>query len=128
VLEKLRVLLIDDDDDTLALVSEILRMYGADVSAVPSVSEALLELARRLPDVIVSDIAMPVEDGYSFIRKVRALQPALGGQVPAIALTAYAGATEAQRALDAGFQVHVAKPVDPVELVALVARLGSTVT
>jgi CheY-like chemotaxis protein len=82
----------------------------------------LEEIARRKPDVIISDIGMTGENGYALIRKVRALAPA-GGHIPAIALTAYAGAADRRRALLAGFQTHLAKPVDPADLIAVILSL-----
>jgi signal transduction histidine kinase len=121
-LEGLRILVVDDEADVRELVSTILRQGGAAVTAVRSASEAMEAFATTTPDVVVSDIEMPGEDGYSLIRKLRAL-PA-GRAVPAIALSAYAGPGDRMRALDAGFQLHVAKPVEPVELVAVIANLA----
>jgi CheY-like chemotaxis protein len=123
-LDGLRVLVVDNEEDMLALVSEVLKMHGADVSAALSVKDALALFELALPDVIVSDIGMPIEDGYGFIRRIRALPPDGGGGIPAIALTAYAAVTDAQQALDAGFQLHLRKPVELDQLVAHVARLG----
>jgi CheY-like chemotaxis protein len=123
-LDGLRVLVVDNEEDTLVLVSEVLRMHGADVSAALSVEDALALFELALPHVIVSDIGMPIEDGYGFIRKIRALPPDGGGTIPAIALTAYAAVTDAQQALDAGFQLHLGKPAELAQLVAHVARLG----
>jgi CheY-like chemotaxis protein len=123
-LDGLRVLVVDNEEDTLALVSEVLQMHGAEVSAALSVKEALAQLELDLPDVIVSDIGMPIDDGYGLIRKIRALPAVMGGQIPAIALTAYAAVTDAQQALDAGFQLHLRKPVELAQLVAHVARLA----
>lgn len=109
-------------------------MYGATVTAVTSVTEALKALAEYFRDatpslittqrlIVVSDIGMPGEDGYSLIQKIRADVPNLGGNVPAIALTAYAAASDKVRALKAGFQVHLAKPVDPDALIAEIVNL-----
>jgi CheY-like chemotaxis protein len=123
-LDGLRVLVVDNEEDTLVLVSEVLQMHGADVSAALSVKDALALFELALPHVIVSDIGMPIEDGYGFIRKIRALPPDGGGGIPAIALTAYAAVTDAQQALDAGFQLHLRKPVELAQLVAHVARLA----
>ena len=89
-----------------------------------SVDEALRLLAEERPDVLVSDIGMPEEDGYSLIRRVRALDAKVGGNVPAIALTAYARAEDRMKAILAGFQMHVAKPVEPAELLTMVASLA----
>ena len=99
-----------------------LAHYGAVVRAVGSAAEGLAALGQWRPDVLVSDISMPHEDGYALIRKVRALDgPA--GQIPALAFTALTGTENRQRALAAGFQMHLSKPADPFELVTLVARL-----
>ncbi|HYE65170.1 MAG TPA: PAS domain S-box protein [Pyrinomonadaceae bacterium] len=120
----LRVLVVDDEPDTLDMLSLVLRQCGADVTAVASAGEALNALERLKPDVIISDVGMPDEDGYALIRKVRALLPEQGGQIPAAALTAYARTEDRARALSAGFQAHVAKPVEPTELIATVASLA----
>ncbi|MEH2422124.1 MAG: ATP-binding protein [Nostoc sp.] len=120
----LQVLVVDDNADTRELIAFILEQSGAQVTAVSSVSEALKALARLSPDVLVSDIGMPDEDGYSLIRKLRA-QEALGGEkIPAVALTAFARDEERRLALQAGFQVHVSKPIEPEELVTVVANLA----
>jgi CheY-like chemotaxis protein/anti-sigma regulatory factor (Ser/Thr protein kinase) len=123
-LEGVRVLLVEDEPDTRDLVKTILERCGAEVTAVGSAGEALSALERIKPDVLVSDIGMPGENGYELIRKVRALGPERGGRVPAVALTAYAGPKDRRRALLAGFQTHLAKPVEPDELLAVVASLG----
>jgi PAS domain S-box-containing protein len=119
-LDGLRVLVIDDEPDARMLVGEILRQHGAEVFVAESAALAREALAVAKPDVIVSDIGMPDEDGYAFIRSVRAR----GGRMPAIALTAYASQQDAQRAFVAGFQKHVTKPVEPARLVSVVANLG----
>src|SRR4030095_15834632 len=95
------------------MLTEVLKRHQARVIAVGSAQDALSEMDRALPDVLISDIAMPDDDGYSLIRKVRSRSAAQGGQVPAVALTAYAREEDRVRALSAGFQVHVAKPVRP---------------
>jgi PAS domain S-box-containing protein len=123
-LDGLRLLVVDDEEDALALVKRVLSAHGAEVHAAASASEALDRLGSLRPDVIVSDIGMPGEDGYSLIRRIRALPPENGGRTPAVALTAYARAEDAQRAFAAGFQIHVAKPVEPVQLANVVANLG----
>jgi CheY-like chemotaxis protein len=105
------------------LLKTLLRRNGAEVIAVSSSAAALEEIARRKPDVIISDIGMTGENGYALIRKVRALAPKAGGHIPAIALTAYAGAADRRRALLAGFQTHLAKPVDPADLIAVILSL-----
>jgi signal transduction histidine kinase/CheY-like chemotaxis protein len=125
-LEGLQILVVDDEADALELLSTILQNNGADVIAVASVKQALtiIETATdRSPDVLVSDIGMPDEDGYSLISKLRQLEAQRGGKLPVIALTAYAGSDDRRQALLAGFQMHLTKPVDAAELVAVVASL-----
>ncbi len=121
----LRVLVVDDDDDSRFYISTVLEGEGASVTAVASAAAALEILSQLQPNVLVCDIAMPDEDGYSLIGRVRDLKPDKGGHVPAIALTAYADREDRMRALEAGFQTHVAKPVAPGELVAVVALVTS---
>ncbi|HEX7478937.1 MAG TPA: PAS domain S-box protein [Polyangiales bacterium] len=116
-LSGVRVLFVEDEEALLDAFKARLTSLGAEVSLASSVPEALAELARATPDVIVSDIAMPGEDGYSLIRKVRARGHDKGGDTPAVALTAYADAQSRQLALLAGFQAHLAKPVDSDDLV-----------
>ena len=123
-LDGLRVLIVDDEADSLALLEELLRERGATVDAASSAAMALEKFADRLPDVIVSDIGMPGEDGYSLIKKLRSLPLERGGRTPAVALTAYARPEDAQRAFAAGFQVHVTKPLEPGRLASVVANLG----
>ncbi len=123
-LDHLRVLIVDDEDDTRDLLRAVLEQCGSEVVTAGSVREALEALERSKPDVLVSDIGMPEEDGYALISKVRALSAERGGKVPAIALTAYARMEDRVRVLMAGFQVHLPKPVEPVELVAIVASLA----
>ncbi len=123
-LADLRVLLVDDEPDARLLLTTVLEQRGAHVLAVASAPQALAALAAFRPDIIVSDIGMPGEDGYSLLRKVRSLAPADGGRVPAVALTAYAREEDRMRALRAGYQVHVAKPVNPAEFVAVVGALA----
>jgi signal transduction histidine kinase/CheY-like chemotaxis protein len=120
----LRVLVVDDDPDARELVKEVLSEYGAAVTAADSAGRALQLLAQEPPDELVSDIEMPGEDGYSLIRKLRALSEAAGGRTPAVALTAYARTEDRTRALMAGYHMHVAKPVEPAELVATIASLA----
>jgi PAS domain S-box-containing protein len=119
-----RVLLVDDEPDTRDLVKTILERCGARVWAAGSVGEALDALESAKPDVLVSDIGMPGESGYELMKKIRALPAERGGRVPAVALTAYAGPKDRRRALLAGFQTHLAKPVEPDELLAVIASLG----
>jgi CheY-like chemotaxis protein len=118
-----RVLLVDDERDARELVSEILHRSNADVRAAASVREALQCIAGALPDIVVCDLAMPEEDGYSLIQTLRQLPPDHGGQTPAIALTAYARDEDRLRALTAGFQMHMTKPVEPRQLVEAIAHL-----
>ncbi len=118
-----RVLVVDDDDDTRDLIAFILEQYKAQVTQAASASEALAAIAREHPDILLSDISMPDEDGYSLIRKVRNLEAEKGWHIPAVALTAFASAKERTQALCAGFQMHVSKPVEASELVSIVANL-----
>ena len=120
-----RVLLVDDDSDTLELVTLLLKRNGAEVVAVDSAESALEALGRARADVIVSDIGMANVDGYELMRRVRALGPSAGGATPALALTAYASDADRLRAVRAGFRRHLAKPVRPDELVAAVADLAA---
>ncbi|MEH2418093.1 hybrid sensor histidine kinase/response regulator [Nostoc sp.] len=122
-LDGLRVLIVDDEADTRHLLTTILTEYGIQVIAAASASEALLALQQFHPHILVSDISMPQEDGYTLIKKVRALPTQEGGRIPAVALTAYARAEDRTQALLAGFQLHVPKPVNPGELAAVIANL-----
>ena len=122
-LSGLRVLVVDDEFDARALVTTMLEGSGAQVLAVSSAAEALDSMESWKPDVLIADIGMPVEDGYGLIRKVRALPREHGGQTPAVALTAYARSDDRKRALAEGYQVHLAKPVDRVELAAIIGSL-----
>jgi signal transduction histidine kinase len=119
----LKVLVVDDDPDTLAMLGMVLRQCGADVRAVLSAAEALAALRESQPDVLISDIGMPGEDGYALIRSVRALEGPLR-EIPALALTAYARVEDRLKVLSAGFQMHVPKPIEPEELVAVVSSLA----
>jgi PAS domain S-box-containing protein len=119
-LRGLKVLVVDDDPDSNAVVKALLAARGAQVRTVLSAAEGLAMADQWRPDVVVSDIAMPGDDGFTLIRRVRALPPQQGGQVPAIALTAYGSSADRRHLLDAGFQAHVAKPFDPVHLAAVV--------
>jgi len=101
-----------------------LARYGAEVTVFATTADALQAVESERPDVLVSDIGMPDEDGYAFIRRVRALGPDRGGQVPAAALTAYAKGEDGHRVLSAGFQVHLPKPVEPGDLASMVATLA----
>jgi PAS domain S-box-containing protein len=123
-LDGLSVLVVDDEEDARSIVEQVLSDQGATVTAAGSADEALRAFEATRPDVIVSDIGMPEMDGYALIRRVRSLPLSRGGRTPALALTAYAQKTDAQRAFAAGFQMHVPKPVEPAHLVTLVANLG----
>jgi signal transduction histidine kinase/ActR/RegA family two-component response regulator len=120
-----RVLLVDDDDDTRESFALLLTQWGAEVIVAASGAAAMTALAERLPQVILCDVAMPGEDGYSFLRRVRQLPPAQGGQIPAAAVTAFTGAEDRERALAAGFQLHVTKPVDAARLAEVVWTLAA---
>jgi CheY-like chemotaxis protein len=123
-LDGLRVLVVDDEEDTRVLLRMVLERCGASVTAVSSAQEALAALKQSRPDVLVSDLGMPEEDGYSLIKKVRALSAEDGGQTPAAALTAYARVEDRLKVLNSGFQIHIPKPVEPIELVTVVANLA----
>jgi len=119
------VLVVDDHPVVREVITELLKDFGARVTAVPGVPEALESLERERPNVVLSDIEMPGEDGYALIRKVRALPPDRGGQTPAAALTGLGTPADRARALQAGFQDHVAKPVDARQLVRIVTTLAA---
>lgn len=122
-LEGLQVLVVDDDDDSRTLIKTVLEQCGANVVSRNSVSTAFEAIQNERFDILLSDIGMPDEDGYSLIKKVRSLPPEKGGTVPAAALTAYAAVEDRMRVLRAGFQIHVPKPIEPGELIAVVASL-----
>jgi PAS domain S-box-containing protein len=128
VLDGLRVLVVDDEADAPELLATVLSRCGAMVTAVRSTAEAIDALEQLKPDVLVSDIEMPGEDGYSLIRKMRSIEAERGGRVPAIALTAHARVEDRLRALSTGFDSHVAKPVEPAELVAVIASVVRRIT
>ncbi len=122
-LQGMRILVVDDEIDSRDFITFVLQEEGAEVISVSSAIEALQILANFQPDVLFSDIGMPEIDGYMLIRQIRAWAPNEGGQIPAIALTAYAGEYNQQQAISAGFQMHVTKPAEPSELIAAVNRL-----
>jgi PAS domain S-box-containing protein len=122
-LQDVRVLLVEDEPDTRELLTTILMQCGAAVTIADSAAAALSALDHAVPDVIVSDIGMPGANGYDLIRAIRSLPDPIAS-VPAVALTAYAGASDRRRALTSGFQTHLAKPVEPDELLAVIASLG----
>ena len=119
----IHVLIVEDDADSRNVLAVLLQRLGALVESVASAKEAYDRVMHRRPDVLVSDIGMPDFDGYELIRRIRALPSSTKRNLPAIALTAYARADDRQRALLAGFQMHVAKPVEPRELIAGIASL-----
>ncbi|MEH2063813.1 MAG: response regulator [Nostoc sp.] len=124
----LKVLVVDDEADTRNFLSFMFEEYGAFATAVASVDEALAVLEQAKPDILISDIGMSEQDGYTLIRKLRSLEPEKGGRIPAIALTAYTREEDRLEALAAGFQQHLSKPIDPNKLIAMVAnvlKLGS---
>jgi PAS domain S-box-containing protein len=122
-LDGLHVLLVEDDDDSRKLLSTMIKRYGARVTSTKSVKEALSVFDGELPDVLISDIGMPDEDGYELIRRLRARPPEQGGLIPAIALTGYASRKDRDRALTAGYQQHMAKPIEQVDMMAAIAAL-----
>jgi CheY-like chemotaxis protein/anti-sigma regulatory factor (Ser/Thr protein kinase) len=123
-LHGLSVLVVDDEADSREVLKAALERCGAEIVVAGSAREALALLDARLPHVVVSDLEMPEESGYDFIRQLRARDPERGGSLPVAALTAYAGAQDRVRVLSAGFQVHVPKPVLPAELAVVVASLA----
>jgi CheY-like chemotaxis protein len=123
-LDGIRVLVVDDEPDSAALVQRVLSQCKAHVMTARNADEALRTITGNKFDVIVSDIGMPEKDGYQFMREVRKLDAGNGGTTPAIALTAFARSEDRTRAMLAGYHVHVAKPIEPQELVATVASLA----
>lgn len=122
-LSHLKILVVDDEIDSREFVTFALKQCGANVTAVASAAEALAALAVESPDLLVSDIGMPEMDGYMLMRKIRGMSPEQSGQIPAIALSAYAGEIDSQQAIAAGFQKHLAKPIEPAKLIAVVVML-----
>jgi CheY-like chemotaxis protein len=122
-LANMRVLVVEDDPDTLDLLKLVLDDSGADIATAPSAREAVNVFEHWRPDVLVSDLALPDQDGYQLIRQVRSRSSQQGGNIPAVALTAYARSEDRSRALAAGFQMHLAKPIVPKELIAALAHL-----
>jgi CheY-like chemotaxis protein len=122
----MRILVVDDEPDCATLTGYMLSQWGADVKVVISATEALDIFERYeewTPDILISDIQMPGIDGYSLMRRVRKMAPDRGADIPAIALTAYARVEDRIRALVAGFQIHIAKPFEPVELLTVVESI-----
>ncbi|MCV3217256.1 response regulator, partial [Plectonema radiosum NIES-515] len=122
-LEGIKILVVDDDVDSRDFISFVLQQEKAEVIAVDSALEALQILAKSKLDVLLSDIGMPEMDGYMLIRQVRNWLPEKGGEIPAIALTAYAGEYDRKLAISAGFSYHLPKPVEPAQLIAAVSKL-----
>ncbi|MBD2680092.1 MULTISPECIES: response regulator [Nostoc] len=119
----LKVLVVDDETDTRNFLSFMFEDYGAVATAVSSVDEALAVLEQTKPDILISDIGMSEQDGYTLIRKLRSLEPEKGGRIPAIALTAYTRDEDRLQALAAGFQQHLPKPIDPTKLIGVVVNV-----
>jgi CheY-like chemotaxis protein len=122
-LENVDVLVVDDDPETREVLRVVLGFEGARVTTAPSVADAVAAIEQRWPDVLVSDIGMPGEDGYDLIRRVRGLEALSGRHLPAIALTAYAAAEDRRRTLRAGYDTHLAKPVEASAFAPLIASL-----
>lgn len=125
-LHGLRVLVVDDEEDARDIVAAMLKHEGAEVDAAPSAREGFELLTRFRPHVLVSDIGMPGEDGYSFVERVRQLPAESGGNTPSIALTAYTSPEDRRRALIAGFNVHLGKPISLERLISAIAQLSKT--
>ena len=123
-LSGVRVVVLDDSADNRFLIKQVLESMGAEVKEVESVSNALKLLQHFRPHIILSDISIPEEDGFSFIRKLRQLPREKGGEIPAIALTAYASLEDARKVLAAGFQAHLPKPIDILRLGSVVAEFA----
>jgi CheY-like chemotaxis protein len=123
-LEGLRILVVDDEPDARNLIERVLVECKARVFLAHCADDASRKLRRELPDVLISDIGMPDKDGYTLMREVRALAPDQGGRTAAIALTAFARSEDRTRAMMAGYQVHISKPIEPQELLATVASLA----
>ncbi len=123
-LTNLRVLVVDDEADVRQWITAVLEESGAKVTTFSSTRQALEALEELHPDVLISDIGMPGEDGYALMRKIREIEAERGGRIPAVALTGYARVEDYKEALAAGFQLHIAKPVRAAELIAVVASLG----
>ena len=123
LLQGCRALVVDDEQDARVLLATVLKRAGATVRTASTVSEALMDLDASRPDVLLADIAMPGEDGYSLIREIRRREARGGPHLPAAAITAYAGSQDRERALEAGFDCHVSKPIVPAQFVQTVVSL-----
>jgi CheY-like chemotaxis protein len=127
-LDGVRVLVVDDDSDTRQMLKAVLSECQAEVITAASAAEAIKEIEQRKPDVLISDLGMPEQDGYELIKQVRETESADNtARIPALALTAYAKAEDRVRALAGGYHVHLSKPVEPAEFVLVVARLAGRV-
>jgi CheY-like chemotaxis protein len=126
-LQDIKVLVVEDTTDMREYITFVLEQEGAKVVAVATAAEALTALEQFQPEVLVSDIGMPEVDGYMLMRQVRMRSPEQGGQTPAVALTAYVGEINQQQAIAAGFQRHLAKPVEPEALMKVIADLTQRV-
>ncbi len=122
-LDGVKVLVVDDEADTLDLLETVLSKRGAQVTTAPSAAKALTLIRKLRPDILISDVGMPDTDGYALMRKIRSLPKELGGRVPAVALTAYARDQDRKRALNAGYQLHLTKPIEVAELSASLTQL-----
>jgi signal transduction histidine kinase/CheY-like chemotaxis protein len=127
-LKGIKVMVVDDEIDAVHLVQRIMEEHGATVATCMSAAECLKCIGEERPDVLIMDIGMPDMDGYTLIGKIRELSPELGGRTPAVALTAFARSEDRRKAMLAGFDIHVAKPAEPDELVAVVSRLARMAT
>ena len=124
-LEGLKVLVVEDDPGTRELLAAILAQHGAEATTAANARDGLAAVRQRPPDVMVCDIAMPEIDGYHFVAAVKQWAASTGTRIPAVALTAYARQEDRDRAIAAGFDLHLTKPVEPVAIIAAVARLGA---
>ena len=123
-LDDLQILVVDDEPDVCELLAIALEEYGAQVTAASSVAEAIKVLDRLQPDILISDIGMPEEDGYTLLSKVREIEAKRGWRIPAMALTAYVRPEDYIHTLSSGFQMHMPKPVDTTELIRAIAQLA----
>ncbi|MCY7320407.1 MAG: response regulator [Phormidesmis sp. CAN_BIN36] len=122
-LSGIRILVVDDDTDSRDFITFVLEQEGAEITVASSAVEAFGALSRCQPDLLISDIGMPEIDGYMLMQQVRSWSLERGGQIPAIAPTAYAGENDQQQALSAGFQAYMSKPAEPDQLVAIAIQL-----
>lgn len=122
-LKNIEILLVDNDDDTRIALGEILSVLGAKVKLASTVQEALKEIQIKAPDILMSDISMPDEDGYVLIQKIRSMEQQTGTFLPAIAITAYAGTENRLKTIEAGFQEHISKPVDIDQIAGIIRNV-----